>query len=381
MRFSFFNKQSTSSEQTHYIDVRNLRKVYKTPAGEFVALDNLSVQIEQGTFVALIGRSGSGKSTLINCLTGIDRPTSGEMFIDHVAVHKLNELQLARWRGQRIGLVFQFFQLLPTLTLAENVMLPMELTNTYPVHKRRKRAMELLDKVGLADHAHKLPADTSGGQQQRVAIARSLANDPAVIVCDEPTGNLDMSNALAMLELFKDLRDEGKTIVMVTHDDELAHQADHVFLLDNGMLVNEYLSDVLGALAEDQFNEFIKHAHITEYSPGTTIVREGTIGDEFYIVLDGSVDIYLQRTNREVLVGRKGRGEFFGEMALLGDGKRSATVNSSLDGNTRLASINRMTFRQLMDSSPDFQQQIQRLFTNHQMQSQLSTTELEIPVL
>ena len=193
-----------SPDPTSFVEIRNLHKSYSTPAGNFVALDDLSVTIDRGKFVAFVGRSGSGKSTLINCLTGIDRPTSGEIYIDGVALHRLNEMQLARWRGKRIGLVFQFFQLLPTLTLIENVMLPMELNNSYPTHQRRKRASELLDMVGLLHQANKLPGETSGGEQQRVAIARSLANDPAIIVCDEPTGNLDASNALGYVSIVRE---------------------------------------------------------------------------------------------------------------------------------------------------------------------------------
>ncbi len=381
MRIPFFNNRASSLEPTHYVDIRNLRKVYQTPAGEFVALKNLSVKIGSGNFIAVIGRSGSGKSTFINCLTGIDRPTSGEIFIDNVAVHRLNELQLARWRGKRIGLVFQFFQLLPTLTLAENVILPMELNNTYPQHKRRKRALELLDMVGLADHSHKLPSDTSGGQQQRVAIARSLANDPAVIICDEPTGNLDATNALAMFRLFEDLRDDGKTIVMVTHDDELAQRADHVFLIEDGELVNEYLSNLLDELTDEQFNEFIKHAHITDYPIDTTIITEGSVGDEFFIVLDGSVDIYVKRSRGDILVARKTKGGFFGEMALLGDGRRSATVRTSSDTPAKLASINRATFQQLVEVSLSFRQNMEKLFKTHKLHNDMSTEQLEIPVL
>jgi ABC-type lipoprotein export system ATPase subunit len=381
MRFPFFNKTPSSPEPTHYLDIRNLRKVYNTPAGEFIALENLSVKIDSGNFIAVIGRSGSGKSTFINCLTGIDRPTSGEIFIDGVAVHSLSELQLARWRGKRIGLVFQFFQLLPTLSLAENVMLPMELNNTYPQNMRRKRAMELLDMVGLVEHSHKLPSDTSGGQQQRVAIARSLANDPAVIICDEPTGNLDAGNAHAMFNLFEDLRDEGKTIVMVTHDDELAQRADHVFLIEDGVLVNEYLSNLLDELTEEQFNEFIKHAHITDYDLNSSIIEEGSIGDEFFIVLEGSVNVYLQRRHREVMVGQKTKGGFFGEMALLGDGRRTASVRTGSSGGAKLASINRATFQQLIEVSRSFRQHMEKIFNSHKLHNEMSTEQIEIPEL
>lgn len=377
MQLPFF-KNKTSDHPTSYVEVQNLRKVYKTPNGEFVALDNLSVKIEQGKFVAFIGRSGSGKSTLINCLTGIDRPSSGELYIDGVAVHKLNEYQLARWRGQRVGLVFQFFQLLPTLSLVENVMLPMELVNSYPPHKRRKRAMELLGMVGLADHANKLPADTSGGQQQRVAIARSLANDPAVIVCDEPTGNLDVGTAQQMFRLFQDLRDQGKTVIMVTHDDDLAYRADHVFLIESGVLVNEYLSDVLDELTPQQINAFIQHASITDFAPHMNIITEGTFGDEFFVILEGGVDILVNRNNHEVLVGRQTKGGLFGEMALVDGTTRSATVRADRETGVKVATINRATFQQLLDESDSFRHHMQALLASNREATNRKLGEVEM---
>ena len=235
--------------------------------------------------------------------------------------------------------------------------------------------------VGLADHGHKLPSATSGGQQQRVAIARSLANDPALIVCDEPTGNLDTGNAQAMLRLFKDLRNQGKTIIMVTHDDELAQQSDQVFILDNGVLVNEYLSTVFEELHQDEFEQLIKHAQISEFAPGTTIIQEGTVGDEFYVVLEGMVDIYIKRSNREVLVDRLDKGRYFGEMALIGDNRRRATVRCSSDEPTKLASINLSTFQHLMTVSEPFRYRMEALFHQHQQQELLSTKEIEIPAL
>lgn len=171
----------------HLIELKNVFKVYETPAGKFYALRGINLQVDTHEFVAVIGKSGSGKSTLINMITGIDRPTSGEVFVGDTAVHRLSEGQMAIWRGKHIGVIFQFFQLLPTLTLVENVMLPMDFCNTYPPRQRYERAMYLLEHVDMAQHAHKLPSAVSGGQQQRVAIARALANDPPIIVADEPT--------------------------------------------------------------------------------------------------------------------------------------------------------------------------------------------------
>ncbi|MBI3162632.1 MAG: ABC transporter ATP-binding protein, partial [Chloroflexi bacterium] len=187
---AFFQKTNDTESNRPLIDLRGVNKYYKTAVGDFHALDNVDLQIEAGEFVSIIGKSGSGKSTLLNMITGIDRPTSGEVFVNGTAVHGLNENRMARWRGKNLGIVFQFFQLLPTISVIENIMLPMDFCRTYPMRQREKRALELLELVELADHAYKLPTALSGGQQQRVAIARALANDPPIVIADEPTGNL-----------------------------------------------------------------------------------------------------------------------------------------------------------------------------------------------
>jgi len=179
----------------HLIELRQVVKIYEGAAGTFYALKDIDLRVDPGEFVAVVGKSGSGKSTLINMITGIDRPTSGEVLVGDTAVHTLNEGQIAEWRGRHIGVVFQFFQLLPTLTVIENVMLPMDFCNVYPLGEREAQAMQLLDLVEMTSHAYKLPTAISGGQQQRVAIARALANDPSIIVADEPTGNLDSVTA------------------------------------------------------------------------------------------------------------------------------------------------------------------------------------------
>jgi putative ABC transport system ATP-binding protein len=200
----------------HLIDLRELVKVYRTPAGDFPALRGINLTVGRGEFVSVVGKSGSGKTTLINMITGIDRPTSGEIMIANAPVHRLTEDQIAQWRGRNLGVVFQFFQLLPTLSVVENVMIPMDLCNTYPMRERRERAMHLLELVDIAENANKLPSEISGGQQQRAAIARALANDPPIVCADEPTGNLDSRTADAIFELFSDLVSQGKTLLMVT---------------------------------------------------------------------------------------------------------------------------------------------------------------------
>jgi putative ABC transport system ATP-binding protein len=218
------------------IELRKVSKTYDVTAGKFLALKEVDMGAEAGEFVAVVGKSGSGKSTLINMITGIDTPTSGEVFVAGTAVHTMDQEQLAVWRGRNVGVVFQFFQLLPTLTVAENIILPMDFCNTFPVNERRPRAISLLEKVGIAEQADKLPADLSGGQQQRAAIARSLANDPPLIVADEPTGNLDSATSDAVMGLFADLAAEGKTVLMVTHERDLSRFFTRSIQLTDGMI-------------------------------------------------------------------------------------------------------------------------------------------------
>jgi putative ABC transport system ATP-binding protein len=220
------------------IELRRVTRVYAGAAGDFTALDDVSVSIDRGDFAVVVGQSGSGKSTLLGLLAGIDRPTRGEVVVGGVAVHELSERAMSRWRGRAIGIVFQFFQLLPMLTAAENVMLPMDFCGMWPGRERRARALALLDRLGVADQADKLPSTLSGGQQQRVAVARALANAPAVLLADEPTGNLDSRTSDAMLELLAGLVEEGQTIVMVTHERAAMSYASRTIELADGRVVS-----------------------------------------------------------------------------------------------------------------------------------------------
>ena len=224
------------------VEIRNVEKAYEVGGEPIPVLKGLSFSVQPGEFVAITGPSGNGKSTLLNMITGIDRPTQGEVIVNGCPVHTMNENQLAAWRGENVGIIFQFFQLLPSLSLQQNVMMPMEFAGKYNRKERRQRALELLDAVGLADQAGKLPGMVSGGQQQRAAIARSLANDPSLLIADEPTGNLDAKTAESVFELFLGLVDQGKSLVMVTHDTNLAGRIPRVVEIRNGLISDDTLA-------------------------------------------------------------------------------------------------------------------------------------------
>jgi putative ABC transport system ATP-binding protein len=204
-----------------FIEIRDLNKSYFTPAGENEVLRNVDLDVNKGEFIALFGPSGSGKTTFLNMVTGIDSPTSGDILVGDMTINQTRQRKLTKWRGKNIGIVFQFFQLLPTLTVLENVVAPMDFCNVWEASERKERAMELLDRFGIADQAHKTPDMLSGGQQQRVAIARALSNDPPLIVGDEPTGNLDRMSATNVFNIFRELAEAGRTVIVVTHDREL----------------------------------------------------------------------------------------------------------------------------------------------------------------
>jgi putative ABC transport system ATP-binding protein len=240
------------------IRVQNVDKSYRSAAGEVQVLKGIDLQVKAGEFVAIVGKSGSGKTTLLNMITGIDRPTSGEVWVGQTGVHKLSEGQISVWRGRNVGIVFQFFQLLPMLSLHDNVMLPMDFCRMYTPRQRKERALHLLDLVGLADQAHKLPSAISGGQQQRAAIARALANDPPLVIADEPTGNLDSKTATAMMELFESLVAQGKTFLIVTHDSGVADRVGRSVVIHDGEIVRHPSSAAEDLVLEPFLNrEFV----------------------------------------------------------------------------------------------------------------------------
>jgi putative ABC transport system ATP-binding protein len=327
-------KMATSSNgRSPIIHLQEVNKFYKTAVGDYHALKSVDLEINPGEFVSVIGKSGSGKSTLLNMITGIDRPTTGEVFVNGTAVHELNENRMARWRGINLGIVFQFFQLLPTISVIENIMLPMDFCRTFPMREREKRALALLELVDLADHAYKLPTALSGGQQQRVAIARALANDPPIVIADEPTGNLDSRTADSVFNLFNDLVSQGKTIIIVTHDSGLAKRTGRTALIADGEIVNEYVARAMPTLPRELLVQATHIAKTQKYEAGTMILTEGTNADSFYIVTRGTVEVILPRTNQsDVVALQLGPGKFFGEMAFFHGRRRHASVRASESG-------------------------------------------------
>lgn len=239
------NGKNGSSPGAALVQVKEVVKTFPVGGGVVTVLKGISFSVNPSEFVTIVGPSGNGKSTLLNMITGIDRPTEGEVIVTGREVHRMSENQLAAWRGQHVGIIFQFFQMLPALTLLQNIMLPMDFAKKYPPRERRERAMELLEIVSLEDQANKLPSMVSGGQQQRAAIARALANDPDLLVADEPTGNLDQRTAFEVFDLFSRLVEEGKTLLMVTHDKELARRVPRVVEIVDGRITrDEFVGEV-----------------------------------------------------------------------------------------------------------------------------------------
>ena len=346
-------RRSESQPQSeHLIELHEVVKTYRSPAGEFTALKGVDLEVDPSEFVAVIGKSGSGKSTLINMITGIDRPTSGEVLVGDVRVQRLRQSDMAEWRGRNVGVIFQFFQLLPTLTVVENIMLPMDFCHIGTMRQRRERAMALLEEVDLAEHARKLPSRLSGGQRQRVAIARALANDPPILVADEPTGNLDSKTADAVFRLFERLVDEGKTILMVTHDNDLAERVTRTLIISDGEIIEEYLAETFPALSEEQLIWATHHLDLKQYHPGEVIIQQGMPHEDFYLITRGNVEVRLKTANeQEFLIDRLGQGQYFGEIALLRGVTSTATVRAAPDAPVRVAALSREAFVRLIEES------------------------------
>jgi ABC-type lipoprotein export system ATPase subunit len=335
------------------IELNNVVKVFKTSAGEFYALKNINLTFERGEFTSIMGKSGSGKSTLINMITGIDHPTSGSVRVGDVELQKMKEGQLAVWRGRAMGIVFQFFQLLPTLTILENTLLPMDYCNMYPLAEREGRAHDLLAMLGLQDMADKLPAALSGGQQQIAAIARALANDPPIIIADEPTGNLDSQTEKLILNIFEDLASRGKTILIVTHDPTLGRRSTRRVLISDGELVNEVVAQALPALGHSQMLKITRLVKPRTFEPGVAIARRGAIDEGLYIVTGGTVQVTSERRSRATeMVGQIHVGQCFSEFELLESEYHDLCFRASLDEPVKTLCLPQEALSQLIEEAP-----------------------------
>ena len=339
------------------VSLKNVVKTYVNAAGSFTALKGVDLEIEYGQFVAIVGKSGSGKSTLLNMLTGIDHPTSGLVEMGGEDIYSLSESKRALWRGQNVGIVFQFFQLLPTLTLLENTILPMDYCNVYPYNERPKRAMELLKMVGLEDHIYDLPANVSNGQQQAAAIARSIATDPSIIVADEPTGNLDSRSADVVIRVFQELADLGKTILLVTHDPSLTSRVDRTVIISDGKIIDPTVASTLPSLDHPQMLHATNEVEKRIYEPGEVIIRQGDPVDYFFMVGDGCVEIVGDGITA---VSTLSTHEFFGEIELMGKGTAVATVRAN-NSPVELALLPKNEFFKIMNDSPETSDQIMQV--------------------
>jgi ABC-type lipoprotein export system ATPase subunit len=343
----------TCQVQTPAIHLSRVVKRFKNAAGEFIALRGVDLDICPGDFVAIVGKSGSGKSTLLNMITGIDHPTSGQVLVGGVDIYKKTESERALWRGLNLGIVFQFFQLLPMLNLLENIILPMDYCNVYTPGERPARAMELLERVGLADQAGKLPASVSSGQQQAAAIARAMATNPPIIVADEPTGNLDSRSADAVISLFDSMVEQGKTIIIVTHDPTITRRTARTLIISDGEIIDETVARALPLLSHNQMLKVSKLLKTREFAPGEMILHKGEQVNNFYMIASGQVEIVLQRPKKEdYMLAQLGAGEFFGEVELIHGGDSIASVRASDEGAVRLSILPHQDFTEMLHGSP-----------------------------
>jgi ABC-type lipoprotein export system ATPase subunit len=360
----------------HLIELHDVVKTYRSAAGEFTALKGIALEVDRGEFVAVIGKSGSGKSTLVNMITGIDRPTSGEILVGDTAIQTLKEGKLAEWRGRNVGVIFQFFQLLPTLTVAENVMLPMDFCHMYSMRERRERALHLLEQVGVADQADKLPSTLSGGQQQRVAIARALANDPPILAADEPTGNLDSKTAESVFGLFETLVAQGKTILMVTHDRDLARRATRTVILSDGEVIEEYLAKSFPTLTEAQLIEATRNLEPQKHAPGAVILQQGAAPEKLYLITRGRVEVVLPGADgQEIVAATMAQGQYFGEVELRRGGRNIATIRADPVMGVEVAALDPATFERLVAGSATIREAIDRTVEERVAENEAARTQ------
>jgi putative ABC transport system ATP-binding protein len=345
------------------IDLHGIVKTFKNAAGEFTVLKGIDLTIKRGEFVSIVGKSGSGKSTLLNMITGIDHPTRGKVVIGGTDIYTgVTESQRSRWRGRNLGIVFQFFQLLPMLTLLENVMLAMDFADMYDFDERPGRAMELLKMVALENFANKLPTLVSTGQQQLAAIARALACDPPLLVADEPTGNLDTKSANTIIDLFDQLTRNGKTVVMVTHDPSLTSRTTRNIIIADGELIDETVAQALPWLRHRHLLEFTKLAEERIFRASEIMIARNEPVDHFFMIRKGEAEVFLQDTaNREVVISNLKSGDFFGEIELMGGGLSIANVRAGSEEPVELLVLRRDDFMRVIEQSPRTAGEIEKI--------------------
>lgn len=366
-----------SSHPDDMIRLHSVEKTYKNAAGEFLVLKGLDLTIRRGEFVAIVGKSGSGKSTLLNMITGIDHPTGGQVVVNGMDIYSISESQRSLWRGKNLGIVFQFFQLLPMLTLLENVMLPMDYVNLYDFDERPTRAMELLEMVGLKEQAHKLPLAVSTGQQQMTAIARALATDAPLIVADEPTGNLDSKTANHMIDVFDELVRRGKTIVMVTHDPSLTSRTSRTIIIADGELIDETVVKALPLLRHRHMLEITKKAQRMAVRPGEVILNCNQPVDSLYLIASGSVDVVLANGTHGKVLAHLKAGELFGEIELLRGGNAIACVRAGRHP-VELLTFPREDFLRIIEESPITAEALGRIVQDRLEEHHVKSREKEI---
>jgi ABC-type lipoprotein export system ATPase subunit len=350
--------------------MRAVEKVFDSPAGKFTALKSVNMQLSYGQFISVVGKSGSGKSTLLNMITGIDHPTMGEVVVGNEKIYSMSESQRALWRGRNMGVVFQFFQLLPTLSLLENTILPMDFCQVYPYQDRPARAMHLLERVGLEEFAHQMPGSVSSGQQQSAAIARALANDPSIILADEPTGNLDSRSAGMILDLFEELAAAGRTVLIVTHDPSITKRTDQTVILSDGEIVDQTIARALPHLTHPQMLAATHDAQRQICIPNEVILRQGQSVDHFYMVVKGEVEVVVRKNGSlDMSLACLGPGQFFGEVELTMGGGSIAGVRASALG-AEVALLPQTKFFELIDGSPLTRNSLQQIARKRRIENQ-----------
>ncbi len=340
------------------IQLQGITKTYVNAAGSFTALKDINLDFYQGEFVGVIGKSGSGKSTLVNMITGIDRPTEGNVLVEGVDIHKMKESRQARWRGLNLGVVFQFFQLLPMLTLLENVLLPMDFCNQYAESERLSRAMELLAMMGLADEANALPGAVSGGQQQSAAIARALANDPPIIVADEPTGNLDARTADSVYDKFQSLADTGRTIIMITHDPEIETRLSRTVLISDGEVINPLVARTFHWMPHPVLRACSDALVRRTYAEDQPLGIDSDLADSLVILESGRLK-EIRNSEKGLYVSRIMQpGDFFAGNKVIGPAaqKPAAVITEKIP--VQVAVIPNQTFLRAANNYPELQQQL-----------------------